>query len=420
MVFNRLLLAGSMCLLAATLPAQESPPAFPRTIDGMVAMALAHNAELKAYEAEVLAARGQRTQAGFFKNPEVSTEIGAREVRDGENILQGNGTTFSIAITQTFEFPGKGSLRKAIANKNVEIAELGLEQFRLALAGKVRVLAYEFLAAKTESASSQEASAASQKLAEKLGKSDAGGARQTLDRRLLEASLAEFQQGAREAAIKREEAQSELAILLGLPPGIQIPIRANLVSPKAKLDPSTLVLGAQNGNPLLKIRRTELEKANREVTAARLEVAPDFAVGPFFSRDVAGDTEQNVGASVSATIPVWDWNVGNIATAKARKAQTDAMRVQAERQLEHAIIRQVRIYELIQTQIARTPATSWLEATELAEQQYQSGAIDVWRYLEVQKAALASRQISNGAILDAWRTWLDLNLLTGGTLEKKQ
>ncbi len=383
-------------------------------------MALAHNAELKAYEAEVLAARGQRTQAGFFKNPEVSTEIGAREVRDGENILQGNGTTFSIAITQTFEFPGKGSLRKAIANKNVEIAELGLEQFRLALAGKVRVLAYEFLAAKTESASSQEASAASQKLAEKLGKSDAGGARQTLDRRLLEASLAEFQQGAREAAIKREEAQSELAILLGLPPGIQIPIRANLVSPKAKLDPSTLVLGAQNGNPLLKIRRTELEKANREVTAARLEVAPDFAVGPFFSRDVAGDTEQNVGASVSATIPVWDWNVGNIATAKARKAQTDAMRVQAERQLEHAIIRQVRIYELIQTQIARTPATSWLEATELAEQQYQSGAIDVWRYLEVQKAALASRQISNGAILDAWRTWLDLNLLTGGTLEKKQ
>ena len=98
------------------------------------------NAELQVFEAELAAAKGQRTQAGFFRNPEISTEIGAREVRDSENVLQGNGTTFSIAVTQTFEFPGKGTLRKAIANKNIEIAELGLEQFRLALAGQVRLL----------------------------------------------------------------------------------------------------------------------------------------------------------------------------------------------------------------------------------------------------------------------------------------
>ena len=99
-----------------------------------------NNAELRVFEAELAAAKGQRTQAGFFKNPEISTEIGGREVRDSENVLQGNGTTFSIAVTQTFEFPGKGTLRKAIANKNIEIAELGLEQFRLALTGQVRLL----------------------------------------------------------------------------------------------------------------------------------------------------------------------------------------------------------------------------------------------------------------------------------------
>lgn len=420
MVFYRLLLTGGLCLITATLFAQESSTTLPRTIEEMVTTALAHNAELKAYEAEVLAARGQRTQAGFFKNPEVSTEIGAREVRDDSNILQGNGTTFSISVTQTFEFPGKGSLRKAIANKNIEIAELGLEQFRLALAGRVRVLAYEYLAASTEYTATQEASTINQKLASSLEQSEATGAKQTLDRRLLTASLAEFQRSIRETATKREEALSELTVLLGLPSGVSLPIRSPLALPKAKLNRNELALSAQQANPLLKIRRAELEKASREVTAARIEVAPDFAVGPFFSRDVAGDTEQNIGASISARIPVWDWNVGNIATAKARQAQTDALRVQAERQLDHAVIRQARIYGLIRTQIANTPTGSWSETYQLADQQYRAGAIDVWRYIEVQKASLASQQIANEAILDAWRTWLDLNLLTGGALEDKK
>ncbi len=39
------------------------------SVDALVTSALANNAELKAYEAEVLAATGQRTQAGFSKVP---------------------------------------------------------------------------------------------------------------------------------------------------------------------------------------------------------------------------------------------------------------------------------------------------------------------------------------------------------------
>ena len=46
---------------------------------------------------------------------------------------------------------------------------------------------------------------------------------------------------------------------------------------------------------------------------------PDFAIGPFFSRDVVGDTEQNIGATISATVPLWDWNIGNIQNARARR-----------------------------------------------------------------------------------------------------
>jgi outer membrane protein TolC len=62
----------SCCLglvLGSTLVAQEKayiPP--PRAIEALVAQALANNAELRVFEAQVTAAKGQRTQAGFFKN----------------------------------------------------------------------------------------------------------------------------------------------------------------------------------------------------------------------------------------------------------------------------------------------------------------------------------------------------------------
>jgi len=46
-------------------------------------------------------------------------------------------------------------------------------------------------------------------------------------------------------------------------------------------------------NLSLKVHVLELEKVLREVSAARLESAPDFSVGPFFSQDKAGEREEN-------------------------------------------------------------------------------------------------------------------------------
>ena len=190
---KRLIACGLALALGSFAMAQDKAPTRPlRTIEELVTQALANNAELRVFEAELAAAKGQRTQAAFFKNPEISTEIGGREVRDSENVLQGNGTTFSIAVKQTFEFPGKGTLRKAIANKNIEIAELGLEQFRLALTGQVRLLAYEHLAALSEAEAAESVYRQSKELSSQLASQPGFGARQQIEIRLIQASLVEL------------------------------------------------------------------------------------------------------------------------------------------------------------------------------------------------------------------------------------
>lgn len=412
---------GTVLSIAAALAlhAQETPNA-PNSIDGLVTTALENNAELKTYEAEVVAARGQRTQAGFFKNPEVSVEFGGREVRDSENVLQGNGTTLSLSITQTFEFPGKGTLRKAIANKNIEISELGLEQFRLALAAQVRLLAYEHLAAITEANAAESVYKQSDALAEQLGKTNNYGERFDLEVRLVQASLVELGAAIKEASQRREETRVRINALLGRPQNLPLRISTPFRAPEKSFDENALIFSAQTHNPLLQIRRSELDRAAKEITATRLDIAPDFAIGPFFSRDVAGDTEQNIGASVSATIPIWDWNIGNIRSAQARAAAAGALRVKAERDTEAQILSRLRAYDLTRRQLDRIPSgilNNIKGASTSANSQFLRGSIGAVLYLDSQSAYLNALRTSQNAVLDAWRALLDLNLLTGGRFD---
>lgn len=390
------------------------------SIEGLVTQALANNAELRVYEAEVSAAKGLRTQAGLYKNPEVSMEIGGREVRDAENILQGNGTTFSVAVMQTFEFPGKGTLRKAIANKNIEIAELGLQQFRLALAAQVRLLAREHLAAIAEAGAAEAIYKQSKQLASQLDSQTNFGARLQIEIRLVQASLVELGAAIKDASLRREESRTQLNALVGRSQGLPLRITDALTPPAMKLNENALVFAAQENNPLLKIRRRELERSSRELAAVRLDIAPDFSIGPFFSRDVAGDTEQNIGGAISAAIPFWDWNIGNIQSAKARLSAAEALRVKAARDTEVQVLSRLKAYELTRRQLDMIPAgllKNIQEASTLADTQFRNGSIGAQLYLETQSSYLNSLRTSQNAVLDAWRTLLDLNLLTGGHLE---
>jgi cobalt-zinc-cadmium efflux system outer membrane protein len=194
-------------------------------------------------------------------------------------------------------------------------------------------------------------------------------------------------------------------------------------APRNRLDASRLVFAAQQNNPLLKIRQRELERSARELTVARLDIAPDFTIGPFFSRDVAGDTEQNIGAAISATVPLWDWNIGNIQSAKARREAAEALRVKAERDTEAQILSRFKAYELTQRQLGMIPSGllgNVREASRLADTQFRNGSIGAQLYLDVQAAYLNSLRASQNAVLDAWRTLLDLNLFTGGSLDSKE
>ena len=124
------------------------------TLDAVVADALEKNPELKFYEAEIAAAKGGRKTAGLPGNPEVNGGVGEKSVRGVG--LSAEGVAWSVSVVQPFEWPGRLGLRKAIANRDINLAELGYERFKVALVGRVRSLAFGLFAAQEKAAAARE------------------------------------------------------------------------------------------------------------------------------------------------------------------------------------------------------------------------------------------------------------------------
>src|SRR5215210_7888934 len=79
----------------------------PISLDALVSQTVARNPELKFYEAEIAAARGERITAGEWANPELTAELGGKHVRDLAGNKIGDGPVWSVALSQVFEFPGR-------------------------------------------------------------------------------------------------------------------------------------------------------------------------------------------------------------------------------------------------------------------------------------------------------------------------
>ena len=202
---------------ASATPEISAPASYPLPIEELVTEAINNNLELRSYEAELGVARGERRQAGMWKNPEFEGNYAYRRVSDAQELLTGEGVSRGLAITQTFEFPGKGSLRKAIANQNIRLAELGVQQFRQALAGQVRSLGIQWIVVRANAEATAELSERSQALLQLLEARPIAGPTKLLEFRAIQGSLTDLHFTARELKQKQEEIRIQLNSLLGRP-----------------------------------------------------------------------------------------------------------------------------------------------------------------------------------------------------------
>lgn len=398
----------------SSVPAQQTP-------DALVRQALANNPELNFYAAGIAAAKGGLKTAGTIRNPELNTQAGYKNTRDNAGGTSGDGAAWAIAVNQTFEYRGRIALRKAIAQCDIEVAKLHLAQFRLALAARVRALAYTALTAQEKSALAREVADRFQALTDVLSQREPAGVTPLLEARIIEANALMLVRQAREAALAEKTALAELNQLRGQP--ATVPLRViggQLRFVQASLRP--LLEAARTNSFEIRIRATELAQQGFKLSLSRNERYPAITVGPFYSQEKAADNEQRAGIGFSLPLPLWDRNTGNIETSKARELQAQASLLATERDVERRVAQNAAIFQAKREELAAWQADTvakFRETAELADRNYRSGAVPVSVYVETQKQYLEVLGALHDMRKDALQAAQELEILTGLNLYKE-
>ncbi len=384
------------------------------SIDALVSEVWASNPELNFYRAEVAVAKGERRGAAAWANPELSGQLGQKRVRAAG--LSDEGTAWAVSVQQTFEWPGRISLRKAIANSQVHLAELGLTQFTAALGARTRALAYNLFVAQEKMAAAGEVAERFQQLREVLVQRDPAGLTPLLETRIIEATELTLKRRFSEAEAATQAASLELNQLRGTPWTNAIRMEPAQLGFKAAPAEESLFAAARTNNFELRMRQAELEQQGFKVSLARNEGHPAFTVGPYFAQERAGEREQQIGVALSLPLPLWSRNRGGVDAAEARRTQAETSMLVAQRNVERQVVAKAQIYETKRREMAKWRPDSvdeFRKAAELADRHYRLGAVPIATYVELQKQYLEAVE----ALLETKREALEaaqsLEHLTG-------
>jgi cobalt-zinc-cadmium efflux system outer membrane protein len=388
----------------------------------LVRQALANNPELKFYAAEIAAAKGTLKTAGTMRNPELNTTAGYKNARDNSGGPSGGGAAWSVSVNQTFEYPGRIALRKAIAKGDVNLAKLHLQQFRLTLAARVRTLSYSISIARERSMAAREVADRFQGLSDVLAQRPAAGVTPLLEARIIDANTLNFRRQEREAVLAAKTAAAELNQLCGRPANATLQVNADELEFR-EISLQTIVDSARANAFDIRIRQRELAQQGFKVALARNERFPAVAVGPYYSQENAIEKEHQAGIGISLPLPLWDRNIGNIATSKAREEQAQASLLATQREVERRVTQSAATFEAKREQIAKwqvNTVAKFREAAELADRHYRLGAVALPVYVETQKQYFEIVGALQEMKKDALQAAQELEILTSLKLYREE
>jgi cobalt-zinc-cadmium efflux system outer membrane protein len=386
------------------------------SVSSLVDEIVAHNPERAFYREEIAAAQAGVHLASRLADPEVSLDLGRKRLADAAGAKIGDGTVWSVSVAQTFAWPGRLALRKAIANRQVELAELGVARFENALAARARTLAFGLHAAHAKAAAIREVADRFAALKETFLARDPAGITPLLETRAIEAGELALQRRATEAELAVQAALLELNQLRGTAVDAPLRVAAPALAFNAAPETAALLAAAHERNFDYRMRLVELEQQGLAVRLARHERHPGVTVAPYLSQDNVGDRERIVGLGLSVPLPVSGRSGAAVEAAQARRRQAEVAVLVAQRELDREVIIAARAFA---TKLAESRRWSpgavqkFREAAELADRHYRMGAVSVATYVELQTSYLDAVEALLDTQSEALAAGLKLQQLTG-------
>jgi len=314
----------SACALALLVSPWLSGVSYSQALSLQTALqrALAANPRLTAAERNVGIASGQRIQAGALINPELTYELdnsfGSRAYR-GTRSAESN-----LQISQLFELFGKRDARIAVGQAGVDTAEIQRKAIRLEVLSETAVAYLSVLGAQRRIQILDEQVAQIDRITPLLQRRVEAGASSQAETGRAEVASSLVKADRERVRSLLASVRRELAVLMGdtTPKFSTVSGRLDVTGRPPSF---SAVIAAIDANPQLVRWTAVYAQRNAELLQARLRPYPDLRVGAGWRHyNETGDNA--VRLSISAAIPVFDQNQGNILSAQENLAKTRAER----------------------------------------------------------------------------------------------
>ncbi len=319
------LTVSAMCFvvsLCAPLQAQQSV-SFATALE----LARKNNPDWRAAEQEIQTARGRLTTARLISpfNPAVEAQGGPRRM-PGE----GNGTDVGVGLSMEVEVAGQRSARITEAERNLQKAEAGFQDFSRTFRAKLARAFYQGILARERLALQRRIEKLNGTLVDvtrtKFNAGDVSG---------LEVNLATVRYG----QVRKETLDAERTLRQALAELKRLIGTDQTYLPEGKLETSlpavsdaAILQTALANRPDLLARRHELQRAEAEIALARRQIFPNPTLGVSFNREGSGD--KTFLAGVSIPLPVFNRRQGELEGLEARRIQARAELLALEKEIQ--------------------------------------------------------------------------------------
>ena len=419
----KMLLTIVRILEAALLASALAAPAYARqatmlSIDALANIVVANNPERRFYARQIGLAGAERDASDRLPDPEIAFEFGERRMADGlTGAPTGAGPTYGVSIMQPLDLAGRGALRRAIAERQIALARIGLAQFDAALTSRARSLGYALVAAERKAVAARDVAVRMRALARIVEQRDPAGIAPALDAAILDAGAITAE---RNAALADSEA-STISYELNQLRGVSLKTRIRIAPPVVALPslPSAERMAQQAGANNFEIRslQAQLQQQGLRVDLAQAARIPNVSVGPYVNHARSDSRETNFGVRLTTTLPIWNSQAAGVAQELSRQSQGEAALLAINRRVARQVYEQAANYETKRRVLATWPgsaAEKFAAAATTADNSYRQGAIPVATYVEMQRQYLDALTALLDTRREAMEAMLQLRALNGG------
>jgi cobalt-zinc-cadmium efflux system outer membrane protein len=401
---NLWLAAAILCLLPTGAAGQAGPLSFQDALQ----LAASRNLGLEAARRQKAIRQAQVRTAGQLPNPDLAFEA----TRD----VPHEALTFSLPL----EIGGKRARRIELARSEAAQADLDLRVGLRVLRRNVRQAFYGLLAADQRVQLAEEVAGLAQRVHQVAQTRFEEGAAPRLDVLQADLGLARAQADLELARSSRTAAQADLNAVLNQPPGQALAVAGDIAEAGAVPDLAAATSRALSSNTDLLAASQEAVVEERRLAMLKAErvPTPTVSVGGVF--DAPGEFRAGLSGGVSLAVPLFNRNQGEIAEARAARAQIEAQREAVRRTVENGVFAAVARLDAQRRQVdtyRRSLVPAATELAALAEESYRLGRDPVLTLLDAQRSLRDVRREFLQALLDFQSAVADLEEITGEAIQ---